>query len=101
MMSLRAAVARREGNVFRKIRSQGNCRPRKELAAAGIRMTHSAKVARSREHGLQRQGKDDIAPRTPKGRTSRMKRWKDPECKLGIKNPDTRRQLLLKIERTS
>jgi hypothetical protein len=63
-----AAVAWRKGNVFRKIRTQGNCRPRNELAPAGIRMTHIAKVARRKEHGLQRQGKDDVAPRTPKGR---------------------------------
>jgi hypothetical protein len=33
-------------------------------AAAGRRMTHRAKVARRKEHGLQRQVKDDIAPRT-------------------------------------
>jgi hypothetical protein len=71
------------------------------MAVTGIRTTHSAKVARHWEHGLQRQGKDDIALRTPKGWTSRMKHWKDPKCKIGIKDPDTRRQLHLMIERTS
>jgi hypothetical protein len=30
-----------------------------------------------------------------------MKRWKGPECEIGIRNPDTRRQLRLDIERTS
>jgi hypothetical protein len=58
-------------------------------------------VARRREHGNQRQGEYVIAPRTPKGRTSRMKRWKDPECKIGIKDPHTNWQLRLKTERTS
>jgi hypothetical protein len=66
-----------------------------------MRMTHSAEVARRRAHGLQRQEKDDIAPRTPKGRTSRKKRWKGLECKIGIKNPGTRQQLRRKFERTS
>jgi hypothetical protein len=28
-------------------------------------------------------------------------RWKGPECKIGMKNPGTRRQLRLEIERTS
>jgi hypothetical protein len=34
-----AAVARHKMNVFRKIRTQRNCGPRKELAASGRRMT--------------------------------------------------------------
>jgi hypothetical protein len=58
-------------------------------------------VAQRREHRLERQGKDDIALRTPKGQTSSMKYWKSPECKIRIKDPDTSWQLLLKIERTS
>jgi hypothetical protein len=45
-------------------------------------MTHSAKVARQRNHRLQRQEKDDIAPRTLKEQMSRMKYWKGPECKI-------------------
>jgi hypothetical protein len=44
---------------------------------------------RSREHRLQRQGKDYMAQRTLKVRTSRMKRRKGPECKMGIKDPGT------------
>jgi hypothetical protein len=35
------------------------------------------------------------------GTDIRMKRWKDPECKIGINDPDTREQLHLKIERMS
>jgi hypothetical protein len=64
-----------------------NCGPHKELAAAGIRMTHCAKVARGREHRLQRQGNDDIAPRTQKGRTEENKRLKGPERKKWRKVP--------------
>jgi hypothetical protein len=64
-------------------------------------MTRSAKVARRREHGLQIRGKDDSAPRTLKGRTSRIKHWKGPECKIKITDPYTRWQLRLKIERTT
>jgi hypothetical protein len=30
------------------------------IGPAGMRMTHSAKVAQQKEHGLQREGKDDI-----------------------------------------
>jgi hypothetical protein len=67
-MTRRATVARRKRNVLRRIGTQGNCEPHKEFATARIRTTRCAKVARGREHGLQRQGKDVIAPRTRKGR---------------------------------
>jgi hypothetical protein len=56
-----------------KERTRGNCVFRKKLVAKG----------------------------TQKGRTEEKRRWKDPECKMGIKDPGTRRQLRLKIERTS
>jgi hypothetical protein len=36
-VSRHAAVARRKRNIFRKIRTQENCGPRKELVAAGRR----------------------------------------------------------------
>jgi hypothetical protein len=73
-------------------------------------------VARGREHRLQRQVKDDIAPRTRKGRTEENKGLKGPESKngvryrdfrqqfqgkTGIKDPRTRCQLRLKSERTT
>jgi hypothetical protein len=70
----RAAVVWRKGNVFRKILTWGNWGSRSKLAPAGMRMTHRARVALRKKHGLQRQGKDDIAPRTPKGRMSRTLR---------------------------
>jgi hypothetical protein len=62
-MTRRATVAWRKRNVFTRIGTKENCGPHKKLAAARIRTTRCAKVARGREHGLQRQGKDDIAPR--------------------------------------
>jgi hypothetical protein len=111
-----ATVAWRKRNLFKKIVTQGNCGSQKEFAAAGIRTTHCAKVARGKEHGLQRQGNDDIAPRTQKGLTEETKRLNSPECKngvryqglrqqlqgkIGIKDPDTRRQLHLRIEKMS
>jgi hypothetical protein len=111
-----AAVAWRKRPLLRKIWTQENCEPRKEFSATGIRMTRCAKVARGREHGLQRQGNDDIALRTRKGQTEENKRLKGPECKngvryrglrqqlqgkIGIKDPDTRRQLRLRIQKMS
>jgi hypothetical protein len=92
-MFCHAAVAERKRNIFRKIWAEENCGPRKEFAAAGIRMTHCAKVARGREHGLQRQGNDDIAPRTQKGRTETNRRFKGPESKNGIRNRGREQQL--------
>jgi hypothetical protein len=70
-----------------------NCGPRKEFAASGIRMTRCAKVARGREHGLQRQGTDNIAPRTRKGRTEENRSFNCPECKNGISNRGRKQQL--------
>jgi hypothetical protein len=66
-MTRRARVAWLRKNV-RKIRTHGNCGPWSKLATAGMRMTHSAKVAQHREDGHQRQV-EDIARRTQKGRT--------------------------------
>jgi hypothetical protein len=66
-MTYRATVAWRKRKVFRRIGTQGICGQRSTLTAAGIRMARYAKVTRGREHGLQRQGNDDIAPRPQKG----------------------------------
>jgi hypothetical protein len=54
-----------------------------------MRKTRCAEVGRRREHGFQIQGKDEITLTTPKGLMSRMKRWKDLECKIRIKGPYT------------
>jgi hypothetical protein len=100
-VSRHARVALCKRDVFRKILTWGNLASRIKLAATGMRMTRCTAMAWRREQGLQRQGKDDMAMRTLKGRMSRMKCQKDPECKIGIKDPGTRRQLHLKIERMS
>jgi hypothetical protein len=42
-----------KGNVFRKIRTLGNCELWKELATASRKMTCCAKVAQYKGHGLQ------------------------------------------------
>jgi hypothetical protein len=53
-------------------------------------------VARLKGHG-----KNNVTRGAPKGRTKEKRMWKSPECKIGIKDPGIRRQLRLKIERTS
>jgi hypothetical protein len=99
-VSHHARVAWHKRNVFRKIRTWGNWGSQSKFATGRMRMTCCA-AGTVMEHRLQRQGKDDMAPRTLKGRMSRMKRRKGPECKIGIKDPGTRWLLRLKIERTS
>lgn len=72
-----------------KERIGGNCGSRNKLAA-GRRMTHRAGEA-------TREGRC-CTEKPPKGRTF-GKRWKGPKCKIGIKDPGTRRQLHLKTIR--
>jgi hypothetical protein len=111
----RATVAWSRKNAVRRIGTQENCGLHKELDAVGIRATRCAKVARGRENGLQRKGKDDITPRTQKGRTEENRRL-SPECKngvryrglrqqfqgkIGVNDPRTRWQLRLMSERTT
>jgi hypothetical protein len=91
-MTCHATVAWRKRNIFRRIVTKENCGPHKELAAARIRTTRCAKVARGREHRLQRQGKDDIAPRPRKGQTEENKRLKGPECKNDVRYRELRQQ---------
>jgi hypothetical protein len=63
-----ATVAWRKRNVFRRIGTKESCGPHKEFATARIRAIRCAKMARGRDHGLQRQGIDVTAPRTQKQR---------------------------------
>jgi hypothetical protein len=77
-----ATVAWRKRNVFRRIVTQGICGRRSTLTAAGIRTTRCAKVARGREHGLHRQGKEDTVPRPRKGRTEKNERFKGRNAKI-------------------
>jgi hypothetical protein len=53
-VSRHARVAWCKRNVFRKIEAQENRGLRKELAAAGRRMTHSTKVAQHRGHNRKK-----------------------------------------------
>jgi hypothetical protein len=46
----------------------------RELAVACREMTHHAKVSRHREHHPKRYDQDNVAPRSPIGRTSRIRR---------------------------
>jgi hypothetical protein len=68
-VSHRATVAWRKRNIFRKIRTQGNCGPQKGLAAAGRKIILCAKVSRRKGHRRKERHKDDVAPRSTKGRT--------------------------------
>jgi hypothetical protein len=61
----RATVAWRKRNVFRKIMTQGNCAPRKELATAGRKMTRCTKVAQHKGRGFQ--GRSQEGPSVEKG----------------------------------
>jgi hypothetical protein len=92
-VSRHATVAWRKRRVFRRIVTQGICGRRSTLTAAGIRTTRCAKVARGREHGLQRQGKKDTVPTPWKGRTEKNKRFKGPECNNGLRNRGLSQQL--------
>jgi hypothetical protein len=83
----RAAVAHCKRNILRKIRTQGNCGLRKELTAAGRKMTRYA------GHRRKGKNKDDDAPRSPKGRTFGKRRWKGPECNSGIRDKGFRQEL--------
>jgi hypothetical protein len=59
-VSRHAAVARRKGNFSRKMCTQGNCGPLKELMAAGRMMIHCAR------HRSKGQNKDDVAQKARK-----------------------------------
>jgi hypothetical protein len=81
-----AKVAWRKRKLVRKIRTQGNYGSRKETAVARREMTHCAEVARRRGHNPKRYDQDTVAPRTPKGRTSRIRRCKGLEFSSDIRD---------------
>jgi hypothetical protein len=82
-----AVKSRRNGPGKRWIPEEIGCRRR---------ITRRAGVAGRKGHG-----RNNVATGAPKGRTDEKRPWKGPECNIGIKDPGTRRQLRLKIERTS
>jgi hypothetical protein len=115
-VSRRAAVARRKGNIYRKILTHGNCGPRKELAAAGRKITRCAKVARHKGHGLQEHSHDGLsveqglrknetrnkfARGTRKGRTLGRRQLMRQEGTNGTRNRDIEEQLRLGSETTT
>jgi hypothetical protein len=115
-VSRRAAVTRRKKNIFRKIRTQVNCGPRKELAATGRKMTHCAEVAQPKGCGLQgrshegpsveqgrrkNQTRNTFARGTRKGRTRAKRQLMRQEGTNLTRNRDFEAQLWLGCERTS
>jgi hypothetical protein len=101
MVSRRAAVARRKGNTFRRLQSRENCGSRRKFASARRGMTQRAEVARRREQGHKTYDQDCVAPGFPEGRTSRIKRWKGPECSKGSRDRGLRQQLRLRKTTTT
>jgi hypothetical protein len=76
---------------------KGNGGPRKELAAAGRRMTRCTGIAPRKEHGLQKKGQDDLAP-------FGKRCWKYSECIngiTGIRNQNSIQQVRLRNEKTT
>jgi hypothetical protein len=71
-------------------RTQGNGASRKKLTATRRGTTRGAGVAWRKEHG-----RDNVAPRTEKGRKDEKRRWQSPECKNGIRNQCSRQELRL------
>jgi hypothetical protein len=108
--SSRANVAWRKRNI-KKIRTLEKCGRRKEFAAAGIRTTHCAKVAWRKERSQdgpsveqgrrKEQARNKFASGTRKGWTFGKRRRVDPEGSTGVKDPSTRRQMLLKNEKAA
>jgi hypothetical protein len=92
-VSRRAKVAWRKRKLVRKIRIQANRESRKELAVARREMTHRAEVAWWREHDRKRYNQDNVAARSPRERTSGMRRWKGPECNNGMRDRGLKQQL--------
>jgi hypothetical protein len=94
--------------------TQGNCGPRKELAAAGRKMARCAKVAQRKERGhqgcsnegpsveqgrLNNQTRNKLARGIRKGRTLRRRQLMRQEGTNGTKNRDLEEQLRLGSER--
>jgi hypothetical protein len=78
---------------IRKIWIQASPELQNELAVAHREMMHHAKVAQHREQDRKRYDQDNVAPRTLKGRTSGMRRWKGAECNNGIRDWGLKQQL--------
>jgi hypothetical protein len=90
----RAAVAWRKINVYRKILTHGYCGLRKEVTAAGKRITRSAGVARRKSNFVKKYPTRDIVEQEiPKRRTEKNKRWKGSECENGVRDRGLKQQV--------
>jgi hypothetical protein len=85
-MSHCATVAWRTRNILRQILTHGSCRLRKEVTAAGMKITRCA------GHSSKGQNKD-VERETRKGRTEQNERWRGPVCENGISNRGLKQQL--------
>jgi hypothetical protein len=73
---------------------QRNCGLRKEVTAAGIKVTRRAGVARHKRDFVRKYPTRDIVEQEiPKRRTEENKRWKGPECENGIRDRGLKQQL--------
>jgi hypothetical protein len=77
-------------------RTRGNRGSREKLVAAGRKMTLREGVAQGKGHG-----RNNVARGAPKRRTLGRRHQPKPECKSGIKDRGTRRQLRLENEKTA
>jgi hypothetical protein len=82
----RAGVAWRRINAVRKILTHGYSGLRKEVTAAGMRITRCA------GHGHKGRNKDDVKRETRK-RTFEKKLWEGSDCNTDIRNRGLRQQL--------
>jgi hypothetical protein len=80
-------VAWRKRNFFKEILTHGNCGLQKDVTAS------RRKITRCTGHGHMARNKDDVTPRSEKGRTFGKRPWKDPECNTTIRDRGLRQQL--------
>jgi hypothetical protein len=97
-------------NIVRNNCIQKQCGLLKELNAAGMRKTRSAKVAWCGGHDGKRYGQVSAGQETKKRRKDEKTLRKHPECnkvlrdigpRQQLQDPDTRRQVRVMIEKTS
>jgi hypothetical protein len=98
-MSHQAAVAWHRRNVFRNIRTQGNCGSWQELSTTGIMITCHKGVAHCKGHGCKRQITEAVRKGTQNGQIDKKRRWKYPGCKNGIRDPNFKEQPHMRCER--
>jgi hypothetical protein len=71
------------------------------LAVACRKVSRRARVAWRKGYIKKNQTRNNIARGAPRGQMFGKRHWVDLEGSTGVKDPGTRRQLYLKIERTA